>query len=170
MSVATNGSTLVGANRFDLRAFSDEIGQIVTDRQNWEKVASINSIIDRFIPDLVPSFKQQNEICYHEFGSRAARGDLSGLGSLRSEAEGLYDAVLSAAKKLEKIAEEGEAAGYPVRGLLPLQSVIAEIESMKTEFFRGWGQFEPNCKNRARDVVARGETLSFEEVFGGLPG
>src|SRR5437016_6997461 len=144
MSVAINGNMLIGANRFDLRAFSDEIGQIVADRQNCDKVARINLLIDRFIPDLVPSFKQQNEICYHEFGSRAARGDLSGLGSLRSEAEGLYDAVLTAAKKLEKVAEEGQAAGYPVRGLLPLRSVIAEIESMKAEFFRGWGQFEPS--------------------------
>jgi hypothetical protein len=170
MSVTTNGTILTTSPRLDLRSFSDEIDTILADRQDWNTVASINSLIDRFIPDLVSSFKQQNELCYHEFGSRAAGGELARLNSLRDEAEKLYDDILSVAKKLEKSALEGVSRGFPVRGLPPLQSVIEEIEAMKAEFFRGWPMFEANCEGRARDAVARGETLSLEEVFGGLPG
>lgn len=170
MSVSANSTTITTSARHDLRAFSDEIGRIVADRRNWDTVANINSLIDRFVPYLDSWFEQQDEACYREFGIRAAGGDLTGLNRLRDESEELYDGFLSVATQLERLALEGEAVGYPIRRLPSLQAAIARVQARKAEFFRGWGQFEPNCQDRARNAMARGETRSLEEVFGGLPG
>lgn len=169
MSSATNDTILIDSERRNFRSYSEEIDRILADRQDWHRVAAIEAAIDQTV-QLMEHFKAENTICSNEFAKRSAKGDLGGLNSLRRESEELYEKVLSAARTLESTAFAGEAAGYTIRGLALLQTTIVKIEMMKAEFFRGWRLFEPNCNERAHQAMTRGETLSLEEVFGGLPG
>jgi hypothetical protein len=140
--------------------------------ESWEQARPDPTRFAQDVDDIVAAMADEvpsrMERMYQRAWRRAAQGPLTQCGPVGEAVFGVWDSFTAVLRSVRTLALSLAADGHPVPHLTNLDSAIDRLERNRVRANDSWPWFRPEDEAAALIEHARGESLSLEDVFGGL--
>jgi hypothetical protein len=124
--------------------------------------------LDDLITDMADEIPQRMERMYQREWRRVAQGPLPQMVPVGEAVFGIWDSFTAVLRSVRTLAQSLTAEGHAVPHLADLDIAISRLERHRVKAHDNWPWFRPEDESAALAEHTRGESLSLEDVFGGL--
>jgi hypothetical protein len=141
--------------------------------ESWQQVppdaAKFAQDVDDLIGEMADECPRRMERMYRREWQRAADGALSNCVPLGEAVFGIWDSYTALLRSVRTLARSLAADSHVVPHLSDLEAAIERLERNRIKAHDSWPWFRAEDEAAALTEHVRGESLSLEDAFGGLP-